>query len=162
MTNRIWGWSRTGFCLALVLAAAAFLPACKKSADPAPVSQEETVSLDRLKPVLGEAGNARSGVIDVTGTSQELIVTYRFHDVDLKNFEDDLVTEMAPKIQSLYKGFPSLDRVTFEVTANDPATLGIYKPFLRFTVTRRVAAKLRWSGVLREEFLTAVEGVRRY
>ncbi len=69
---------------------------------------------------------------------------------------------MAPKIQALYKKFRSLDRVTFEVTANDPGTLGIYKPFVKFTVTRRVAAKLRWSGIMGEEFLTAVEGVRRY
>src|SRR5512139_2885679 len=105
MTRKDWEWTTPVLCLMLVLAAAAFLPGCKKSSEPPPASLEEVASLDRLKPVLGEAGNARSGVLDVTGDAQELFVTYRFHDLDLKSYDDDMVTEMAPKIQALYKRF---------------------------------------------------------
>ncbi len=162
MKNRNRRWTKPVLCLTLGLLVAASLPACKKSSEPPPASQEEVVSLDRLRPVLGEAGNAGSGIIDVTGSAHELIVMYRFHDADLKNYEDDMVTELAPKIEALYKKFSALDRVTFEVTANDAAMLGIYKPFMKFTMSRRVAAKLRWSGIMAGEFLTAAEGVRRY
>ncbi len=154
-------WLSAAAVLFLAVMTAAAVGACKKAETPPPVSEEEVLNIDTLKPILGEARDDVSGVLDVTGDAKELIVTYRYYDVDLKNYDDDMVTEMAPKIQALYKKFKTVDRVVFKLTANDPVTPGLWKPFLNFTITRKIENKLQWSGLLAVDFLKAVEDVER-
>ena len=49
----------------------------------------------------------------------------------------------------------------FKITANDPAAPGTWKPFLNFTITRKIENKIQWSGILAMDFLKAVEDVER-
>ncbi len=154
-------WPSLAAVLFMAVVTAAAVGACKKAETPPPVSEEEVLGIDALRPVLGEARDDVSGILDVTGDAKELVVTYRYYDVDLKNYDDDMVTEMAPKIQALYKKFKTVDRVVFKITANDPVTPGLWKPFLNFTITRKIENKIQWSGILAVDFLKAVEDVQR-
>jgi hypothetical protein len=149
---------------ALALTIVGFLGACKgqKSDGLQPVGEQEVFTLDVLKAVLGQAGDDASGIIDVTGDANELIVSYRYFDVDLKNYDDDMVRELAPKIEALYKKFKTLDRVVFQLTANNPQVPGEWKPYLSFTVNRKIIQKIEWSGILTADFFSAVIELRRF
>jgi hypothetical protein len=147
----------------LSLAMIVFLGACKgKTVEEAkPVVPAEIVSLETLKPVLGEAKEDVAGVIDVTQNGAEVVINYRYYDADLQNVDNDMVTELAPKIQALYKNFKTLDRVVFRITLNG-ATPGEWKLYSGFALTRKIVGEIQWSGILAEDFVRSALEHKRY
>ncbi len=148
--------------LALMLVGA--LAACKgkKGEELKPVAEQEVFTLDVLEPVLGEAREDNSGILDVTGDANELIIFYRYFDVDRLNIDDDMVKDLAPKIEALYAKFKPLDRVAFQVTTNDPLTPGEWKPYANFAVNRKMVDELEWSGILTADFFKNVIELKRF
>jgi len=148
--------------LALMIIGA--LASCKGKTrgDLPPVDEQDVYTIDALKPILGEAKEDTSGVLDVTGDESELIVSYRYFDVDLINYDDDMVKDLAPKIEKLYAKFRKLDRVVFQVTANNPQSPGEWKSFVNFAVTRKIVDKIEWSGVLTADFFQNVIDLKRF
>ncbi len=148
--------------LALMIVGA--LAACKgkQGDDLKPVAEQEVFTLDVLKPVLGEAVADASGILDVTGDANELIISYRYYDVDASNYEDDMVRELGPKIEALYAKFKTLDRVVFQLTTNDPQAPGTWKPYVDFAVNRKLVNELEWSGILTADFFKNIIEIKRY
>lgn len=147
----------------LSLTMIAFLGACKGKAveEAKPVDPPQIVSLETLQPVLGEAKEDVPGVVDVTTGAEEVVINYRYYDADLLNIDNDMVTELAPKIQALYKNFKTLDRVVFRISIND-ATPGEWKPYSSFALTRKIVGEIQWSGILAEDFLRYALEHQRY
>lgn len=148
----------------LALVIIGFTAGCKgkKGDDPKPVAEQETFTMDVLKPVLGEAREDVSGILDVTGDANELVISYRYFDADLANYDDDLVKELGPKIEALYLKFKTLDRVVFQVTVNNPEAPGEWKPYANFAVNRKKVDELEWSGILTADFFQNVLDLKRY
>jgi hypothetical protein len=148
--------------LALVIAGS--LAACKgkKSEALKPVEEQEVYTLDVLKPILGEAREDNSGVLDVTGDANELIVSYRYYDGDAQNYDDDMVRELVPKIEAMYKTFKALDRVVFQLTTNNPLVPGEWKPYVNFALNRKTVDELEWSGILTADFFKGVIELKRF
>lgn len=140
------------------------LAACKgkKSEALKPVDEQEVYTLDALKPVLGEAREDTSGILDVTGDANELIISYRYYDVDQQNYDDDMVKELGPKIEQLYAKFRKLDRVVFELTTNNPLVPGEWKPYVKFAMNRKMVDELDWSGILSGDFFKNVIELQRF
>ncbi len=134
----------------------------KKGEEVTPVEEQEIFTLDALKPVLGEAREDVSGILDVTGDANELVISYRYYDADLVNFDDDMVKELGPKIEALYLKFKTLDRVVFQVTANNPEAPGEWKPYANFAVNRKIVSELEWSGILTADFFQNVLDFKRF
>jgi hypothetical protein len=156
-------WAKlVGFSF-LVLLTAGFLATCKskEAKELKPVEEQEVVTLEALKPVLGEAKENVSGVVDVTGDAQELIISYRYYDEDQQNYDDDMVKEMAPKIQALYKEFSIVDRVVFQISSNNPLMAGDWRPYVSFVLTRKIVEEIQWSELMTEEFLKRVIEFKR-
>ncbi len=151
----------TSILLSLMMIA--FLGACKGKAveEATPVVPAEIVSLETLKPVLGEARDDVSGVLDVTQNEGEVVLEYRYYDADLQNIDNDMVPELAPKIQTLYKDFKTLDRVVFRISINSE-TPGEWKLYSSFALTRKIVGEIQWSGILAEDFLRAALEHQRY
>jgi hypothetical protein len=148
----------------LVLVIFGGLAACKGKTSEAlkPVEEQAVYTLDVLKPILGEAREDNSGIIDVTGDANELIIAYRYYDVDKLNYDDDMAKEIGPKIEALYAKFKKLDRVVFQVTANDPVVLGQWKPYVNFAITRKLVDELDWSSILTVDFFKNVIELKRF
>jgi hypothetical protein len=163
MTNRGSQCLRLLGLALLAVAVAGFFGACKgkEAEEVKAVEQPKAINMETLKPVFGEARDDISGVVDVTSGAAELIVAYRVYDADLQNIDNDMVTDLAPKIQALYKDFPSLDRVVFEITVNGE-TPGEWKPYISFALNRKAVDEIQWSGILAEDFLRTVLDYKRY
>lgn len=136
--------------LAFLLVGLATACQAKKAAEPAndPAAAVQAVTLQAVQSVLGTANEMASGVVDISQADDELIIAYRYYDVDLENFETDFAAEMAPRIQALFKKLKTLDRVHFQVTANDTATAGEWRPFLEFVLDRKTVEEIHWTGFL--------------
>jgi hypothetical protein len=141
-----------------------FLGGCKgkKSDELKPVAEQEVFTLNVLKPVLGEARDDASGILDVTGGARELIISYRYYDDDLKNYDDGMVRELAPKIEAMYKKFKALDRVVFHLTTNNPLVPGEWKPYIYFALNRKIIEQVEWSGVLAADFFKNIIELKRF
>jgi len=111
-------------------------------------SADEPVSLESIKSVLGMAGDYASGVVDLTRDESEIVIAYRFYDPDGENYETDFATELAPRIQALYKKFPGLNRIRLQVIANDDHNPGLWKPFVQLSFDRKTIEEIRWTGFL--------------
>lgn len=148
----------------LALLVVGFLGGCKgkTSEEVRPVDQQEVFTISVLKPFLGEARADASGVLDVTGDANELVLYYRYFDVDLKNYDDDMVRELGPKIDVMFKKFKSLDRVVFQVTTNDPQVPGAWKPYVNFALNRKSVERVEWSRVLTTDFFRNVVELNRF
>ncbi len=151
--------------VALAVLAAVGAPACRGRKSPAvqgaPLSGE--ITLDGVKAVLGTANDYASGALDVTqgSGSDQLIVAYRYYDVDLQNYESDFASELAPRVQALFKRFPTIERVRFQVTANNPVTAGLWEPFTEFELDRKTVEEIHWTGFLARDILDLVIKNRR-
>jgi hypothetical protein len=147
----------------LSLTMAVFLGACKGKAveEAKPLAPAEVISLETLKPILGEAKDDMSGVQDVAVEADEVVIGYRYFDADLQNIDNDMVAELAPKIQALYKEFKTADRVVFQISINTEAP-GEWKAYSSFALTRKIVDEIQWSGILAEDFLRAVLEHKRY
>jgi hypothetical protein len=134
----------------LALLAAAVTTSCqsKKAAEPTKVEAVEPITLDDVKSVLGAANDYASGVVDFSQGIDEVIIAYRYYDADLQNYETDFASEMASRVQALYKKFRALDRIHFQVTANSPTTPNLWRPFTEFVLDRKTVEEIHWTGFL--------------
>jgi hypothetical protein len=164
MTNAVSRPAKFIGIAVLALMIVGFLGGCKgkRSGELKPVSEEEVFTLNTLKPVLGEARDDASGILDVTGDARELIISYRYYDVDLKNYDDDMVRELAPKIEAMYKKFKTLNRVVFQLTTNNPLVPGEWKPYVNFALNRKIVEQVEWSGILTADFFKNVIELNRF
>jgi hypothetical protein len=138
-----------GWAMLIILTAALSVAFQGKMGGPSPATPPaDEVTLDTVRSVLGTANDFASGVIDVTQGGGELIVAYRYYDADLENYESDLASEMAPQIQTLYKRFKALDRIRFQVMANNASAPELWEPFAEFVVDRKTVEEIRWTGFL--------------
>lgn len=134
-------------CVLIAFLFAALPAACRaKKAGPAPGA--EPMSLDEVKAVFGAANDYASGAVDVNHGENEVIVAYRYYDVDLQNYEADFSAEAAPKIQAFFRKFKTVDNLHLQVMANDASTPGLWKPFSEFTLDRKTVEKIQWTGLL--------------
>lgn len=63
---------------------------------------------------------------------------------------------LAPRVRSLFKRFPTLDRVHFQVTSNNPVTAGLWEPFTEFALDRKTVEEIHWTGFLARYILDLV------
>ncbi|MEN6311488.1 MAG: hypothetical protein ABFD80_08125 [Acidobacteriota bacterium] len=128
----------------------------RQTPPPKNVPSVEPVTLDQVRTVLGTAKDDISGALDVTTGDGETIIAYRYYDVDQENYETDFASELAPKIQLLYKRFKTLDRIRLQVTANVPSEPGLWKPFTEFTIDRKTVTEIHWTGFMARYLLDLV------
>jgi len=121
-----------------------------------PSQAAEMITLEGVRAVLGTANDYASGVRDLTKGADELVINYRYYDADLENYETDFASEIAPKIQALYKKYPSLDNIHFRVTTNSASPPPLWKPFVNFTVDRKTVEGIRWTGFLTRYLLELI------
>jgi hypothetical protein len=157
-------WTKVAGYVFLGVLAVGFLAVCKgkQAEESKPIAQQEAYTLDALKTVLGEAKDDASGIVDVTGDAQELVLSYRYYDDDAQNYDDDMVKDLAPKIEDLYRKFKGLDRVVFQITTNNPQAPGEWKPFANFALDRKTVEKVAWSGILAQDFFQKVFELKRF
>jgi hypothetical protein len=141
-------------CLAVGTAGAAQAP---QKTQPIKTKTIEEMTLPDVRAVLGMPMDDTSGVSDFTlGDNREVIIAYQYYDVDLDNYETDFASEIAPKIQNLYKRFKNLDRVRFEIVTNDPTGYPQWKPFSQFSMDRKTLEKLHWTWFVSRDILDQV------
>jgi hypothetical protein len=147
-------------CALLVFLLTALPAACRaKKAEPAPGG--ERITLDEVKAVLGIANDYASGAVDVTDGDGEVIVSYRYYDVDLQNYESDFSLEVVSKIQAFFRKFKTADRLHLQVMANDASTPGLWKPFAEFTLDRKTVEKIQWTGLLAKYIEVEVQKTKK-
>jgi|SRR5665647_57562 len=141
--------------LGLVLVAAVAVQA-QQMAQPAKTKVLDELTLPDLRSVLGTPMDDASGVSEFSrGENGEIVLAYHYYDVDRDNYETDFASEIAPRIQTLYKKFKNLDRVRFEIVTNDPATVQ-WKPFSQFSMDRQTLEKLHWTWFVARDILDQV------
>jgi hypothetical protein len=132
--------------ITLALLAAIALSACKEKAE-AP-ARSEVVSLATVSAVMGRASGANSGVSELTETNEGFTINYHLYLPEQKDFDALIGTDLAPKIQELYKTFKTIDKVTFTVetgvTANPPSL----QPYCSFEMTRKIYNQTNWTNLL--------------
>jgi len=127
--------------LALAALAAALTPACKKA--PA-----ETINLDTVAAVMGRPSGSSSGVSELAKEGDTYIINYHLMISDMKDFDVIIGSDLAPKIEALYKTFKSLDKVTFTVETGDPSNPANVNPYCDFDMTRKIYQQLNWTNLL--------------
>lgn len=132
------------------------VPQGVKPQEPRNAPAVEPVTLDQIRAVLGTAMDDVSGVLDVTNGDGETIIAYRYYDVDQENYETDFASELAQKIQLLYRRFKTLDRIRLQVTANVSSEPGQWKPFAEFAVDRKTVTEIHWTGFMARYLLDLV------
>jgi hypothetical protein len=147
-----------GFALILCLSAAPGLAdQAQQMAKPAKAKVIGELSLSDMRAVLGTPMDDTSGVSDFSlGNDGEITVAYQYYDVDKDNYETDFASEIAPRIQALYKKFKTLDRVRFEIVTNSPEGTPLWKPFSTFTMDRKTLEKLHWTWFVARDILDQV------
>jgi hypothetical protein len=130
--------------LALVVLATISIPACKGEA---PAKSEE-ISIDTLAAVLGKAEGANSGISELSKTPDGLVINYHLYLPEQKDFDALIGTDLAPKIQNLYKIFKSIDKVTFTVETGVVANPPSLEPYCSFDMTRRIYEQTNWTNLL--------------
>lgn len=132
---------------------------------PAPVTEKpavpsDEITMDTVASVLGKAEAENSGVFELNKTDQELQVTYHFYRLHQRRMEEFLGPDLAPKIQALYKKFPSIDRVFFKVNAFI-RTDGIqWKPYCTFVTTRKLIQETNWTDQLANDLFKVVQDLK--
>ena len=141
-------------CLALVAALAAQAQQMTQTAKTKVIDE---LTLPDLRAILGTPKDDSSGVSDFSRIeSGDIIVAYHYYDVDQDNYETDFASEIAPRIQAMYKKFKNLDRVRFEIVTNNPAAPPLWKPFSQFSMDRQTLEKLHWTWFVARDILDQV------
>lgn len=141
--------------LAVVLLATPPAPASQLKPEKAQVIDE--LSLPEMRSVLGTPRDDASGVSDFSrGDNGEVLIAYHYYDVDRDNYETDFASEVAPKLQMLYRRFKGLDGVRFRIVTNDPSAAPLWKPFSEFTMDRKTIEKLHWTWFVSRDILDQV------
>lgn len=131
----------------IVLAVAALSVAfAVAQAKPAPEKVVNMVTLSQVRSVLGEAGEDNSGVSDFSqGGDGEVIIAYRYYDVDKANYETDFASEITPRIQTMFIKFKNFDRVRFQIVTNNPSAPPLWIPFSEFVIDRKTVEDLHYT-----------------
>lgn len=142
---------------ALILGLAVGSAAAVQATQPAKTKTIMEMDLKDVRTVLGTPMDDASGVSDFSlGDNGEIIIAYHYYDVDEDNYETDFASEIAPKIQTLYKKFKNLDRVRFEIVTNNPDAPPLWKPFSQFSMDRKTIEKLHWTWFVSRDVLDQV------
>ena len=128
--------------LALAALAAALTPSCKKGAS------AEDITLDSVVAVMGKPSGSSSGVSELAKEGDTYVINYHLMIPDMKDFDVVIGTDLAPKIEALYKTFKSLDKATFTVETGDPSTPANVNPYCDFDMTRKIYQQLNWTNLL--------------
>ena len=146
--------------MALILCAAvAPVLACQapKTGQAVKTKVIDELTLPEMRTVLGTPKDDSSGISDFSqGDDGGILIAYHYYDVDLDNYETDFASEIAPKIQALYKKYKNLDRVTFEIVTNNPDGPPLWKPFSKFVMDRKTLEKLHWTWFVARDILDQV------
>ena len=141
------------------LLAAMPAPARQTSGMAGPAGQNAglALTLESVQSVLGVPKDEISGVAEFgLGTNGEAVITYHYYDVDQDNYETDFASEIAPRMQLLYKKIKDLDRVRFKISMNDPSTPLLWKPFSEFSMDRKTLEKLHWTWFVARDIVDQV------
>jgi hypothetical protein len=154
-----YGLGTLGFA---VLAALALwgLAACRPEKT-APRPAEQLLSMDTLMPVFGEARDVNSGLADFTQSDKEIILSYHLYLTDRTNADKEMARDLAPKIRKFYSHFPSVDRVSFEVSLPDSSSTDDWRPYVSFALTRKLVKESGWSDLLDTDLLSIAVDVKR-
>jgi hypothetical protein len=128
--------------LALAALAVVLIPACKSKA-PA-----QDITLDSVAAVMGKPTGSASGVSELAKEGDTYIINYHLMIADMKDFDTVIGTDLAPKIDSLYRTFKSLDKATFTVETGDPSNPANVNPYCDFDMTRKIYQQLNWTNLL--------------
>jgi hypothetical protein len=128
--------------LALVLATA-----CKAKAP----ASTEAITLDEVAAVMGRASGSTSGVSELNKSDDSYTIDYYLLVDDMSNFDAEVGSDLVPKIEKLYKTFPSLDKVTFNIETDAQYNPAGAKTYCSFDMTRRIYNQLNWTNVLAKD-----------
>ncbi len=124
-------------------------------------SAMEILSVEKLIPIFGESTGTQSGISDLSQSEEEILINYNLYVADMSKFDEEIGTDMAPKIQKFYEEFKTPDRVAFRVfvpsSEEEP-----WKQYVFFVVTRKLVEQTEWNNLLAIEFLRAVEELKYY
>jgi hypothetical protein len=97
---------------------------------------------------MGRASGSASGVSELAKEGDTYVINYHLMIHDMKDFDVVIGTDLAPKIEALYKTFKSMDKVTFTVETGDPSNPANVNPYCDFDMTRKVYQQLNWTNLL--------------
>ncbi len=127
--------------LALAALAVVLTPACKKE-------RRRSITLDIGHRRYGQTHRIVSGVSELAKEGDTYIINYHLMIADMKDFDTVIGTDLAPKIDALYKTFKSLDKATFTVETGDPSNPANVNPYCDFDMTRKIYQQLNWTNLL--------------
>jgi hypothetical protein len=130
--------------LALAVLAVSLMSSCKAKA-PAPA---EEITIDAVAAVMGRASGSSSGVSEMSKTGDSTTINYHLMVPEKKDFDVLIGTDMAPKVEQLYKTFKTLDKVTFTVETGDISNPANMQPYCEFDMTRKIYEQLNWTNLL--------------
>lgn len=130
--------------LALAVLAVSLMSSCKVKA-PAPA---EEITIDAVAAVMGRASGSSSGVSEMSKTGDSTTINYHLMVPEKKDFDVLIGTDMAPKVEQLYKTFKTLDKVTFTVETGDISNPANMQPYCEFDMTRKIYEQLNWTNLL--------------
>lgn len=139
----------------------AFLGACKSEEKKEEESEMLVISKEMLVPIFGEGEGSVSGLMDVEQSSTELKISYYFFIEDISVFDEEIESDLAPKIQELYAKRPEVDRVVFTVYVPEMGETP-YKPYVSFATTRKLVEETNWADLLELEFFDVVLDVKYF
>jgi hypothetical protein len=135
--------------VAMIILTAAFFSACKgKTGAPA---EAESLSLEAVTAVVGKAGAEISGASELTKTADGYEINYHLYLAEQQDFDGQIGADLAPKVEKLYKAFPSLDKVTFSVETPDPSNTAEWRLYCSFDMTRQIYKQLDWTNLLAQD-----------
>lgn len=153
----IWKREVIGLVGLFAVALLAVPPAATAQMKPEKVKVVDELNLPEMRSVLGTPRDDSSGVSDFSlGDIGEVLIAYHYYDVDQDNYETDFASEIAPKLQMLYRKFKNLDRIRFQIVTNNPAPPPLWKPFSEFVMDRKTLEKLHWTWFVSRDILDQV------
>ncbi|HSA96735.1 MAG TPA: hypothetical protein VLJ16_11845 [Acidobacteriota bacterium] len=142
---------------AVLLAVGPAMGQAQKAPSANPKKVVEGLTLEDVRSVLGTPGDDASGVSDFSeAEGGGIVIAYRYYDLDEDNYETDFASEMAPKLQRLYKKFKNVDRLRFEIVANNPGGTPFWKPFSQFETDRKTLEKLHWTWFVTRDIVDQI------
>lgn len=154
-------FGRTGLGLALAAGLVIWSATACRSERTAAAKVREEPSFESLKPVFGQSQDINSGLADFSLSDRGIILSYHFYLTDQANADRDIARELAPKVRKLYGRFPGVDQVSFEVSLPDLASPDEWKPYVAFSLTRKIVKETGWSDLLDTDLLGSAIDVRR-
>jgi hypothetical protein len=131
--------------VALIITAAVFLSACKGKTGAADAGN---LTLEDAQKAMGKAEAQTSGVHELSKTADGYEINYHLYLADPQEFDTKIGSDLAPKIEKLYRTHKALDKVTFSVETPDVANTSEWQPYCAFDMTRQIYKQLNWTNLL--------------